>query len=79
MTFKVKYINKDWEEVTVDDWYYRYRYFAFRNYGDYEKLASNVRFLNSHLHSRDFGVLNTTMWPGAAEAKMQEQIDTRSL
>ena len=38
MTFRVKYVNKDWEEVTVDNWYYRYRYFAFRNYGDCEKL-----------------------------------------
>ena len=38
MTFRVKYINKDWKEVKVDDWYYRYRYFAFRNYGDCEKL-----------------------------------------
>ena len=38
MTFRVKYINKDWKEVTVDNWYYRYRYFAFRNYGDCEKL-----------------------------------------
>ena len=38
MTFRVKYVNKDWKEVTVDNWYYRYRYFAFRNYGDCEKL-----------------------------------------
>ena len=38
MKFKVKYINKDWKEVTVDDWYYRYRTFAFRHHGDCEKL-----------------------------------------
>ena len=38
MTFRVKYVNKDWKEVTVDNWYYRYRYFAFRNYGDCERL-----------------------------------------
>ena len=38
MTFWVKYINKAWKEVKVDDWYYRYRYFAFRNYGDCERL-----------------------------------------
>ena len=38
MTFRVKYVNKDWKEVKVDDWYYRYRYFTFRNYGDCEKL-----------------------------------------
>ena len=38
MTFRVKYINEDWKEVTVDDWYYRYRIFAFRNHGDCERL-----------------------------------------
>ena len=38
MTFRVKYINKDWKEVTVDDYWYRYRTFAFRNYGDCERL-----------------------------------------
>ena len=38
MTFKVKHVNEDWKEVKVDDWYYRYRCFAFRNYGDCEKL-----------------------------------------
>ena len=38
MTFRVKYINKDWKEVSVDDYWHRYRIFAFRNYGDCEKL-----------------------------------------
>ena len=38
ITFKVKYINEDWQEVAVDDYWYRYRYFAFRHYGDCEKL-----------------------------------------
>ena len=52
MTFWVKYINKAWKEVKVDDWYYRYRTFAFRNYGDCEKLeeielADGVYYLDS--------------------------------
>ena len=38
MTFWVKCINKPWKEVAVDDYWYRYRTFAFRNYGDCEML-----------------------------------------
>ena len=38
MTFRVKYINEDWKEVTVDDYWYRYRTFAFRLHGDCERL-----------------------------------------
>jgi hypothetical protein len=40
MTFRVKYINRDWKEVTVDDnnYWYRYRTFAFRLHGDCERL-----------------------------------------
>ena len=57
MTFRVKYINEDWKEVAVDDWYYRYRYFAFRNYGDCEKLeeielTDGVYYLDSQAFYR---------------------------
>lgn len=38
ITFKVKYINEDWKEVTVDNYWYQYRIFAFRHYGDCERL-----------------------------------------
>jgi hypothetical protein len=31
MTFRVKYINEAWKEVSVDDYWHRYRIFAFNN------------------------------------------------
>ena len=37
ITFKVKYINEDWQEVAVDDYWYRYRYGSFNGAKSYNK------------------------------------------
>ena len=52
MTFRVKYINKPWKEVVVDNYWYQYRTFAFHHYGDCEmleeiELTDGVNILDS--------------------------------
>lgn len=64
ITFKVKYSNEDWKEVAVDNYWYRYRTFAFHYYGDCEKLeeielADGVNILDSILILNSLRVIST--------------------
>jgi hypothetical protein len=52
MTFRVKYINRDWKDVAVEDYWYP---FAFHRYGDCERLEEiELADCVHHLDSKAF-------------------------